>query len=161
MSVDHHEFKDAMSRLSAHVTIVTAYGADRRPRGFTASAVCSLSLRPPLVLVCISRASSSHDVFVYTEHFAVNVLRESHRDLAQRFATSGVDRFDGTDFESGSHAPYLPDGLSVLNCVQRAAHPGGDHTIVIGEVDSVTTSLGEPLMYFDRRFCGLSLTPSS
>jgi flavin reductase ActVB len=158
MSIDHHEFKAAMAQLSSHVTIVTAYDERRRPRGFTASAVCSLSLEPPLLLVCVSRAAMSHDVFVTADHFAVNVLRESHRELAERFATPGVDRFDTSDFEIGRAAPQLADALSVVTCSRHAVHPGGDHTILVGQVESATRSTGGPLMYFDRKFCGLSLS---
>lgn len=159
MRVDQQEFKDAMARLSSHVTIVTAVDEQGQPRGFTASAVCSLSLNPPLLLVSISRSGVAHDAFVRADRFAVNVLRESHRDLAQRFATKGIDRFAGTDFEVAAPAPYLPDALSVLICSRHAAYPGGDHTILVGAVEMVSTSRGEPLVFFDRKFCGLNLVP--
>jgi flavin reductase ActVB len=146
-----------MSRLSAHVSIVTAYDRAGQPRGFTASSVCSLSLDPPLILVCIALTSPSHDVIVRADTFVVNVLRESHEDLAAKFATSGADRFGGAEFVHDPHAPHLPDALSSLTCSVHATYPGGDHTIVVGRVERVTTSSGEPLVYFDRRFCRLAL----
>jgi flavin reductase ActVB len=146
-----------MARLSAHVSIVTAYDRAGQPRGFTASSVCSLSLDPPLVLVCIARTSASHDVFVRSQRFAVNVLRDDHEDLAMRFATAGADRFRGADFVHDRHAPHLPDALTSLTCSLHATYPGGDHTIVVGRVERVSTSSGDPLVYFDRRFCRLAL----
>ena len=161
MRVDADEFKDAMARLSSHVTIVTAVDEHGRSRGFTASAVCSLSLDPPLLLVCVARSGAAHDAFLRADRFAVNVLRDSHRDLAIRFASRAVDRFAGTGFEvAGSPAPYLPDAMSVLICRRRATHPGGDHTILVGAVEMLRTSPGEPLVYFDRKLCGLSLEPA-
>jgi len=161
MRVHPEEFKDAMARLSSHVTIVTAVDRHGRPRGFTASAVCSLSLDPPLLLVCIARSGAAHDTFMRADRFAVNVLRESHRDLAIRFASRAVDRFAGTDFiMAGAQPPYLPDALSVLSCRRRDTHPGGDHTILVGTVEMLRTSPGEPLVYFDRKLCGLDMEPA-
>lgn len=160
MPVSPQEFRSVMARLSAPVTIVTAYDQEGRPRGFTASAVCSLSLDPPLVLVCIARTALCHDVFVAASSFAVNVLRDEHQELAERFTASGIDRFAGTGFAGDSWAPHLPDALSVLTCSVHATHPGGDHTILVGQVERITASAGEPLVHFDRRFRGLSLTPA-
>ncbi|MEV5880372.1 flavin reductase family protein [Streptomyces sp. NPDC052101] len=160
MSVRPAEFREALARLAAHVSIVTGYDRDGRPRGFTASAVCSLSADPPLILVCIARKAPSHEVFIRSSSFAVNVLRDSHQYLAERFATAGVDRFAGADFVTGPHAPHLPDALCTLTCSTYETHPGGDHSILVGRVEQVTTSNGEPLVYFHRRFCGLALAPT-
>lgn len=160
MSVRPAELREAMARLSAHVSIVTAYDKGGRPRGFTASSVCSLSLDPPLILVCVARTTPSHDVVVSADTFVVNVLRESHQDLATRFATAGADRFGGAEFVHDPHAPHLPDALSSLTCTVHATYPGGDHTIVVGRVERVVTSTGEPLVYFDRRFHRLALAPA-
>jgi flavin reductase ActVB len=114
-----------------------------------------------MLLVCISRSGVAHDAFVRADRFAVNVLRGSHTDLAHRFAAAGIDRFAGTDFEVGALAPHLPDALSVLICTRHAAYPGGDHTILVGAVEMVRTSTGDPLVYFDRKFCSLNLIPVS
>lgn len=157
MSVDRGTFRDAMAQLSAHVTIVAAYAADGRPVGFTASAVCSLSLDPPLVLVCIDRRSGSHGALLAAERFSVNVLADEHEDLALRFATRGVDRFAGREFDTGPGAPHLPGALTALVCRRHAIYPGGDHTILVGRVEQATTCRGEPLLYFDRGFCRLNL----
>lgn len=160
LEVSTAEFKDAMARLSAHVTVVTGYDGHGRPHGLTASAVCSLSLNPPLMIVCLSRTAVCHDILLSAPYFAVNVLRSSQQDLAERFATSGIDRFEGADFFADLRAPHLSGALSVLTCSVFATYPGGDHTILVGHVDSVETSSGEPLVYFDRRFCELSLAPA-
>jgi flavin reductase ActVB len=160
VTVDRQVCKDAMARLAATVTIVTTREPDGTPRGFTASAVCPLSLDPPMVLVCVSRSGASHSVFAGTERFAVNVLRHGHRDLAVRFATSGVDRFTGAGFVADPHAPRLPDALAVFLCSTDTTYDGGDHTILLGRVDDVVTDVGEPLLYFERDFNRLGLVPA-
>jgi flavin reductase ActVB len=123
MPVSRDEFRNVLAPLSAPVTIVTADDENGRPRGFTASAVCSLSPDPPRVLVCIARTALCHDVVVRAPTFAVNVLRDSHQDLAERFTTSGVDRFAGSGFHGDPWAPHLPDALSALTCSVHATHP--------------------------------------
>jgi flavin reductase ActVB len=148
-----------MARLSSHVTIVTAYDAWGQPRGFTASSVCSLSLNPPLLLVCVSRKGASHGVFTGVERFAVNFLREEHADVAMQFATPDADRFSRGEFVDGPYAPVLPEALAVMSCARYATHPGGDHTILVGHVDKAAVGAGRPLVYFERDFRCLDLWP--
>jgi flavin reductase ActVB len=151
MPTDPSLFKDAMARVSSHVSIVTAYDRAGRPRGFTASSMCSLSLAPPLILLCVARAGSSHEIFVRAERFSVSVLAGAHENLATRFARGG-DRFAGTGLTVGPHGLTVPGALATLSCTRHTTYAGGDHTILVGRVDDVVVADGDPLIYFNRGF---------
>lgn len=152
--VDEERFKSVMGRLAAGVTIVTATGPDGLPVGFTASSVSSVSLQPPLVLVCLDRASKSHDPVLASGAFAVNFLTARQEDVARRFASEEREgRFDGLDVVSGpSGSPVLEGVLGWLDCRIWKVYDGGDHSIVVGEVLGCAVRGGNPLVYFDRRY---------
>jgi flavin reductase ActVB len=151
-------FRDAMKRFASGVTIVTTIDADGSWKGFTASAFCSLSLDPPLVLVCQARTSSSYDAFTHCERFLVNILGEEHQQLALQFARSGGDKFAGTAFEPSRRTglPVLPDALAAVGCDVRDRHDGGDHVIYVGSVYSCRVRDGAPMLHFDSRFHALA-----
>lgn len=152
-------FKDAMSHFATGVTIVTTSdGTDTH--GLTANAVCSVSLDPLLVLVCVERTLRSHELIERSGVFAVNILTLEHRPLAERFAgmvPDVEDRFEGITYrtaETGS--PILPGVLAWLDCRVWAAYDGGDHTIFVGEVvDADVPDEGEPLLYCRRNWSRL------
>jgi flavin reductase ActVB len=151
-------FRDAMKRFASGVTIVTTVDEDGVWKGFTASAFCSLSLEPPLVLVCQARSSASYQAFMRCERFLVNILGEEHRELALRFARSGGDKFADGGFEPArvSGLPLLRDALAVLGCEVHARYDGGDHDIFVGRVYSCRVRDGSPMLHFDSRFWALS-----
>ena len=151
-------FREAMKRFASGVTIVTTVDRDGSWKGFTASAFCSLSLDPPLVLVCQARTSSSYDAFMSCERFLVNILGEEHEDLALGFARSGGDKFAGGRFEPSRRygLPLLPDALAVVGCAVHARHDGGDHDIYLGQVYSCRVRDGAPMLHFDSRFWALA-----
>jgi flavin reductase ActVB len=152
-TVDPLTFRQAMTRFAAGVTIVTTIDKDSRARGFTASAFVSLSLEPPLVLVCLDAHAECHSSFSVTDGFAVNVLRPEHEALARRFATKGVDKFASGEFKPGaSGLPVLPDALAVIECATEQRLPGGDHTILIGRVQDCQVNEGAPMIYYNRAF---------
>ena len=158
MSVDAAQFRDALARWASGVTIVTATGA-RGPVGITASAFSSLSLEPPLVLVCVGRESGSHDDLVGAERFAVHVLEEGQEELSSRFARAGGEKFVGVDWSDGSSGvPLLPGALAQIVCTRERSFDGGDHTILVGHVVSVEVSDGRPLLYWAGGY--RSLRPS-
>ncbi|MFC8968665.1 MULTISPECIES: flavin reductase family protein [unclassified Streptomyces] len=135
-------FRAAMSALAAPVTIVTCYDDRGRPRGLTASAVSSLSLGPPLFLVCIDRNSRTHDALTAAEDFAVHLLGPGEEHLVQRFMRPAERRFDDLPLAAESHrAPVLRDASLTLTCVRHDILEGGDHTILVGRVTEVG---GEP-----------------
>ena len=146
-------FRAAMAGLAGGVCVVTTTDDEDEPRGFAATSVTSLSLHPPLLAVSQSRGSSSHDVFRDCAHFGVSVLAREQRELADRFATSGADRFTGTGFRHGRHGcPLHPEALAEVECARRDTVDAGDHVLLIGEVCAVRTRAGDPLVYQDRRY---------
>ncbi|MFF5448534.1 flavin reductase family protein [Streptomyces sp. NPDC012888] len=154
-TVDGATFKEAMSLLAAPLTVVTTRDADGRPWGFTASAVTSVSLDPPLVLVGIAHTSSCHGALTRVPEFVINVLGEEHRDLAGRFATSGVDRFAGAPLEDWPDTralPHVPDALA-LRCALADRITLGDHDLLIGRVLEVRMAGSDrPLLWYRRAF---------
>jgi flavin reductase ActVB len=152
-SVSSAAFREALAHFASGVTIVAA----RRPLGpigFTATGFTSVSLAPPLILVCVAKTASAYDGVVGAELFGVSVLGEDQRWLAERFATTGIDRFDGVSVVDGlvTSAPLIDGALAHLECRPHARHEAGDHTLLIGEVLRASTSLGRPLLHFARRF---------
>jgi flavin reductase ActVB len=155
-------FRDAMARFAAGVTIVTTLDVDGSPRGFTASAFCSVSVYPPLVLVCLATAAECHRAFTAGTRFVVNVLGQQHREHAILFATRGADKFADPRFGSlsGAGEPVLHDAVATIACQLRRQYDGGDHTILIGEASAAWVRPGEPLVYVDRSFVSVERAPS-
>jgi flavin reductase ActVB len=152
-AINSAAFREALAHFASGVTIVAA----RRPLGpigFTATGFTSVSLSPPLILVCVAKTASAYDGVVGAELFGVSVLGEGQRWLAERFATSGIDRFDGVSVVAGeaTSAPLIEGALAHLECRPHARHDAGDHTLLIGEVLRASTSVGRPLLHFARRF---------
>lgn len=151
--IDAAGFRAAMSTVVAPVTVVTARDDFGKPFGFTASSVVSLSLDPPLLLVCADRKAGSHDPLVAATHFCVNVIGVNGTDLALRFGSHRDDKFDNVELDdSSAEAPSLPAALSRIFCAVHGIRDGGDHTIVLGRVISFRHRAGEPLAWWDRGF---------
>ena len=157
--IDRQLFKSALGRWVSGVTIVTTR-AGERVFGMTASAFSSVSLDPPLVLVCIAKKAHTLPWIVESGVFAVNVLAKDQHELSNRFATEGNEsvRFEGLACRSGpSGAPWLPDTVAVLDCRVAAAHDAGDHWIYVGEVQAAEVAAGRaPLLYYDASYRSLA-----
>ncbi len=132
------------------VAVVAARQADGTPCGLTATAVSSLSLDPPLVLVCVERSADTHDCIQRAGAFSVNVLSDDAERLARRFAACDLDnKFDGVAYRTEtSGAPVLGDAIAWVDCTLRDAVPGGDHTIFIGEVVAADAINAVPLVHY-------------
>jgi flavin reductase (DIM6/NTAB) family NADH-FMN oxidoreductase RutF len=157
MPISKDEFRSAMSRFASGVTVVTTQTETHQPAGMTVSAFASLSLDPPLVLVCIDKRTSIHDHLVEGRYFAVNVLAEDQEILSRRFASRDTDRFSGTGYAEGvTGVPILSDVLAAMECRIVYTYPGGDHTIVVGEVERTTFNDGKPLAYFRGGYAELA-----
>jgi len=157
MGVSKEEFRNALGRFASGVTIVTAKGTDGQPFGITVSAFSSVSLEPPLVLVCIDKRASLHECLGEGVHFAVNILSEDQELMSRRFASKDDDRFNGTGYRESTHGtPLINGSLAAIECRVVHAYPGGDHTIVVGEVESASVSDGKPLAYFRGGYAQLS-----
>lgn len=149
MPIDKDEFRKAMSRFASSVTVVTAESEEGQPKGLTVSAFCSLSLDPPLVLVCIEKNASLHQFLKEGSYFAINILSEDQELVSRRFASRDANRFDGVGYKKGATgAPLLDDVIAHVECLVTASHPAGDHTIFVGQVEAAETVEGKPLAYF-------------
>jgi flavin reductase (DIM6/NTAB) family NADH-FMN oxidoreductase RutF len=146
------EFRWAMGHFATGVTVVTSVGQDGEPVGTTASAVSSLSLHPPLVLVCFDRSSLTLRAIRAHGAFVVNVLAAPQRHLSANFARRGVAAaWDGVRHRPGSTgSPRLDGVLAALECTVENSLPGGDHEIVVGRVHDVevTSDGAAPLLYW-------------
>jgi flavin reductase (DIM6/NTAB) family NADH-FMN oxidoreductase RutF len=142
------DFRRALGQFATGVTVVTTRTASGQPLGLTVNAFCSVSLTPPLVLICIDRRSDSHSALAESGVFNVSVLAEDQQDLSRRFAAAGPSKFEGIAFPAGDNgAPVVPGALAVLECRIQATHEGGDHLIYVGEVTRLQHTPGRPLLY--------------
>lgn len=157
MPVSKDLFRNALSHFASGVTVVTARTEDGQKKGITVSAFTSLSLEPPLVLICIDKKASIHQHLAKDGWFAVNMLSCEQEHLSRRFASRDeMDRFTGLDCTEGrSGCPLIAGALTSIECRIIDAYPGGDHTIFVGEVDSVDSSGGSPLLYFRGSYAKL------
>jgi flavin reductase (DIM6/NTAB) family NADH-FMN oxidoreductase RutF len=149
MPIEKQEFRRVLGHFAAGVTIVTTVGDDGKPYGLTATAFTSVSLDPPLVLVCVDKRSESHPHFHTSRLFAVNFLAVDHEHLSRRFAVSGGEKFTGLAIREGTTgAPVLTEALGHLECRAVDVFDAGDHTIFVGQVEAGDAREGEPLLYF-------------
>lgn len=147
--LDPDTFRAVLGRFATGVTVVTAVDAAGRDHGMTVSAFASLSLDPPLVLVCVDHEASMHPLLNEATHFAVNILASDQEALSRRFSHKDPNRFDGVGYTRGrSGAAILDDVLAWLECRVAARHPGGDHTLVIGQVETAEARAEKPLLYY-------------
>ena len=162
MSVTADAYKQALSRWTTGVTIVTAR-AGERVHGMTVSAFNEVSLDPPLVLVCADKSSNTHPVIEEGGCFAVNILAVGQEELSSRFASKRDEwrRFEGLDWQTASTgAPILPDSVVGLDCRVVAAHDAGDHVIYVGDVAEARVHGGEPLLYHEGVYRSLDRDPA-
>ncbi|MDH3297383.1 MAG: flavin reductase family protein [Gemmatimonadota bacterium] len=163
-AVDAARFRDAMSRLATGVSIVTTADADGAPFGLTATAVCSVSLEPPIVLASLAASSATHAAIRVTERFALNFLGRRNADLARRFSSSATDKFVGVDWRPGvTGCPVLPAALAVCECELERTVQVGDHSVYFGQVlrVGVDDDSDDPLVYFRGSYEGLARSSPS
>jgi flavin reductase (DIM6/NTAB) family NADH-FMN oxidoreductase RutF len=136
------DFRHAIGHFATGVTIVTSLGADGQPVGTTANAVTSLSLDPPLLLVCFDRSSVTLQAVRAHGAFVVNVLAAPQRHLSANFARRGLAAtWAGVPHHAGlSGSPRLDGVLAAIECTVQERLPGGDHEIVVGRVQDAETS---------------------
>ncbi|MEV5975332.1 flavin reductase family protein [Streptomyces sp. NPDC051921] len=164
MSADEltDSFRQAMASFPSGVTIVTTVDEEGTWWGFTATSFCSLSLNPPLVLVCLATNAQCHPAFSAASSWVVHILPSRHHELALWFSTKGVDKFSRGDFTTNAQGHPVLDGVSaVLECEASARHDAGDHTILVGSVTSARVSDEDPTVYFRRGFHTLTPLPAT
>lgn len=154
------EFREAMGRLAAGVSVVTSVDSEGLPRGLTATAVCSVSLVPPLVLASVSRGTSTHAAIEHAQVFALNLLGRGEEEVARRFALASESKFADLDWREGvTGSPTLSEALAVCECELEQAVPAGDHTLFIGRVVRIDLNRSvpnDPLIYFSGRYEAIS-----
>ncbi|MGH2808150.1 MAG: flavin reductase family protein [Actinomycetota bacterium] len=154
MTLSPEDFRRALSRFASGVTVVTV--EDERPHGMTASAFASVSLEPPLVLVCLDHGSRTRALLLEKESFAINVLSNAQEDVARAFSKRGTKPFDSLSHHKGETGNPLLDGaLAWLECNLHEVVTMGDHDLVVGEVVSAAAADGDPLLYFDQLYRSL------
>jgi flavin reductase (DIM6/NTAB) family NADH-FMN oxidoreductase RutF len=159
MPIDAKEFRNLLGQFAAGVTVITTTGCDGKPYGLTVTAFTSVSLQPPLVLVCVDKKSETHAYFVASNTYAVNFLTTDQQDLSNRFAKSGGDKFQGVEWSAGAGgAPLLAGALAHVECSIVNTVDAGDHTIFVGQVEEGAVHGGEPLLYFSGAYRGLAKT---
>lgn len=148
MPIDDAAFKLAMSHFASGVTVVTTEH-EGRSYGMTVASFASLSLHPPLVLVCVEKSVKSHDAISASKKFGISILKQSQADISGRFASKSDDKFSGVDVRRGElGVPLIAGSLCMIECRLSDTLPGGDHTIFVGEVVDVETGEGAPLVYY-------------
>jgi flavin reductase (DIM6/NTAB) family NADH-FMN oxidoreductase RutF len=153
VEVDELEYRNAIAHFATGVTVVTTAGADGAPRGMTASAVASVSLRPVLLLVCIDNRLPTHEALTGSRRFAINVLGADDAELARRFADPHVDKFEGVALREHCSLPVLSRAIAYFVCDLHERLPGGDHSIFIGRVRECAYEPGRrPLLYYRSGF---------
>ena len=161
MPIDEQGFKQALSQFASGVTVVTARSPDGQPLGLTVSSFCSVSLQPPMILVCIDNRSDAHRGLAPGSRFGVSILREGQEDVSQLFAWGGPEKFERANTAAGD-APglRLVDGaLAHLVCRSAHAHSAGDHVIYVAVVESAPVHQGHPLLYQRGDYRRLSAAP--
>jgi flavin reductase (DIM6/NTAB) family NADH-FMN oxidoreductase RutF len=150
MTIDPDSFRSVLGRFASGITVVTTLDAQGRDVGMTVSAFASVSLRPPLISVCIDHAASMHRAIAAADRFGVNILASDQEALSRRFAAvESSHRFEGIGYERGeSGVVLLDDALGHMECLRVAQHEAGDHTLFIGDVERAVARRAPPLLYY-------------
>ena len=146
-SVEADVFKSAMGRFASGVTVVTTV-ADGERFGITVSAFSSLSLDPPLVLICIAKRAPSHEAIKNAGKFVANILSADQEEVSNKFASRAEDKFEGIAWHDGDLGlPVIEGSLGSVECVLHSSLDGGDHSIYVGRVVGAHLTDGQPLIY--------------
>jgi flavin reductase (DIM6/NTAB) family NADH-FMN oxidoreductase RutF len=154
MAIDAARFRQVLARFASGVTVITAFD-EGKLHGATASAFCSLSLNPPLVLVCLDLKSNTKALIDRSGVFGVNILADVqrwHSDLFARKTVSDAELARVSHRHSPHGMPILDDTIAYLECRVQAKYPGGDHEIYVGEVLDGGTHPGRPLIYYEGKY---------
>ena len=157
-AVSPEHMRRILARFCSGLTVVASHDELSGPVGFTCQAFTSLSLDPPLILICVSRTSSTWPKISRIGQFSVNVLNKRAKPVSDQFARSGNDKFAGVAWTySDSGLPHLEHSLAWLDCSVESESEGGDHLIVVARVDALKVGVSEePLLFFNRDYRSLS-----
>lgn len=160
MGIDQQQFRRALSHFATGVTVITVVRSPGEVHGMTANAFSSVSLQPPLVLVCVAHSARTRPLLQERKRFGVNVLHEGQQAIARYYAD--VEQDHGTAADLGVRysytergTPLLEPSLAQLECALVTTYEAGDHTIFIGEVEQAKAGKGQPLIFYGGQYCRL------
>ena len=155
---DNRELRSAFGSFMTGVTIVTTAGIDGQPRGFTANSFTSVSLEPPLLMICIGKQAASMEVFAHARGFAVNILSEAQKDTSVLFASKRADKFEAAVWRAGPFGNPLIEGSAAwFDCARYQVIDAGDHIILMGHIEAFSYSDANPLGYARGHYITLGL----
>lgn len=157
MAIDQQQFRYTLSHFPSGVTVVTTQ-LQGKQYGMTVASFASLSLEPPLVIVCIEKVVATHNAIAEAGHFAVSILAAGQEAISAQFATRSEEKFSNVPTRPGVlGAPLIDGALATLECRLLEALPGGDHTIFVGHVEATSTANESvaPLLYFRSTYHAL------
>jgi flavin reductase (DIM6/NTAB) family NADH-FMN oxidoreductase RutF len=142
------------------VTIITSAEPDGGVHGMTANGVLSVSLDPPLALVCVGKSRNTHGFISADGWFGISIIRKDQRDIAMYYVRDAADRIGDVDVpleQRNEGPPVIAGALAAMSCKVVAEHDAGDHTIFVGEAVQLSTSEGDPLLYYTGKFGKIEL----
>ena len=152
-AVDPMTMRRTMGRFATGVAVVTTLALEGKPYGMTVNSLTSVSLTPPMLLVCFTEGARTADAVIESGRFAVSILAARQEPIARRFASRGEEHFAGLPLTFGQHhVPIVPDALSHLECTVASHLVAGDHVVVFGTVQRTCDRDGEPLAFLNGRF---------
>lgn len=153
--------RNAFGSFATGVTVITTRQPDGTPRGFTANSFSSVSLDPPLLLVCLAKSAHSCEIFANAEHFAVNILADDQKDISGLFASQSPEKFTTAKWRSCPlNMPLIDGSLSSFSCARHRLVDAGDHLVLIGEVKNHESREGQPLGFFRGSYFDLGVEDS-
>jgi flavin reductase (DIM6/NTAB) family NADH-FMN oxidoreductase RutF len=152
-AVDPAAMRRTMGRFATGVAVITTLAPDGQPHGMTVNSLTSVSLDPPMLLVCFSQGARTAVAVIESGRFAASILAARQEPIARRFASRGEQHFAGLPLSYGNHnVPVVPDALSHLECTVAQQLVAGDHVVVFGTVERTCDRDGEPLAFLNGRF---------
>ena len=165
MTVTPEQVRSAMASFAAGVTVVTTLEADGSPQGLTATAFSSVSMQPPLCLVCLDHRSRTFTALTEKKRFAVSMLKHSQEPVSNQFAAAEGDKFADVPWTPGqvTGCPLIDGALASVECEVESVHRAGDHDIFVGRIVSIAVGDGMPLVYFRGAYAELmpEVTPAT
>ncbi|HEU6456199.1 MAG TPA: flavin reductase family protein [Roseateles sp.] len=148
--------RQAFGSFATGVTVITTRDANGTLVGLTANSFSAVSLNPPLLLWCISLTTPSFGAFRDCSHYAINVLSADQEEISNRFANPSPNKFAGLDYSIGAGGAALLNGsIATFECRNTHRYPGGDHLIMVGEVENYRVNMDTPLLFFASKYAGL------
>ncbi|MHB8383865.1 MAG: flavin reductase family protein [Candidatus Binataceae bacterium] len=149
MPIEKNELRRVMGHFATGVTVITSLRASGEMHGLTANAFSSVSLVPPLLLICVDKKAESYPCFEESKVFTVNILSAEQEALSRKFAVSGGNKFEGVSYRVGANGvPILDGAVAYLECRLSGSMDAGDHTVYLGEIEQAETHEAKPLLFF-------------